>query len=129
MMKRQITLALSIAALLGVIGCDDDSKEPACKTEGYVSCGGTCIDPKTSNAYCGANEYCENFVACKETETCFNGRCRPTNCEPDEHHYDVVCEKDSADNCGEHGVKCAEKVEGWKSGRSEERRVGKECYS
>ncbi|MBR4986867.1 MAG: hypothetical protein IKY83_14130 [Proteobacteria bacterium] len=115
-MRKYIPVIFSIAVLSGIsmLGCDE--KEPSCKTEGYVSCSGTCIDPKTSNQFCGANEYCEGFVACKDTETCFNGRCRPTNCEPDEHHYDVVCEKDSADHCGEHGVKCADKVEGWKSG-------------
>ncbi|MBQ8037589.1 MAG: hypothetical protein IJ268_11400, partial [Proteobacteria bacterium] len=117
-MRKHIPAVLSIAVLSGIsmIGCDDDSKEPACKTEGYVSCNGTCIDPMASNQFCGANTYCENFVACKDTETCFNGRCRPTNCEPDEHHYDVVCEKDSEEHCGEHGAKCADKVEGWKSG-------------
>ena len=120
-MKKQLTVALSIAVLSGILtlGCDDDNdstQESSCKTEGFVNCNGTCIDPTTSKQYCGANEYCEGFVACKDTETCFNGRCRPTNCEPDEHYHDVVCEKDSAEHCGEHGVKCADKVEGWKSG-------------
>ena len=121
MMRNYIPVFLSIAVLSGVLttGCDEDNQstqEPACKTEGYVSCNGTCIDPKTSIQFCGANEYCEGYVACQGTETCFNGRCRPTSCEPDEHFHEVICEKDSVDHCGEHGFKCADHVDGWKSG-------------
>ncbi|MBQ9394374.1 MAG: hypothetical protein IJU23_02515, partial [Proteobacteria bacterium] len=96
--------------------CIDSGKPQGCKTDGFVKCGSTCIDPKTSNTYCGANVNCENYTACKDTETCFEGRCRPTKCESDEHFYEVICEKDSLDNCGEHGFKCSDQVEGWKSG-------------
>ena len=96
--------------------CVDSQPPQECKTDGLVKCDGTCIDPKTSNIYCGANENCENYTSCKDTETCTEGRCRPTKCESDEHFYDVICEKDSLENCGEHGLKCANTVAGWKSG-------------
>ena len=87
-----------------------------CETDGFVKCNDTCIDPKNSINFCGANENCENYTVCKDSETCLEGRCRPTKCEADEHHHDVICEKDSVDNCGEHGFKCAEHVEGWNAG-------------
>ena len=122
-MKNHITIALFIAVMTSAFysGCGEDSNDTstndsACKTEGFVKCGDRCIDPKSSIEFCGANENCENYTICKDTETCLEGRCRPTKCEADEHHHDVICEKDSIDNCGEHGFKCAEHVEGWKSG-------------
>ena len=95
---------------------DNPQEDDTCKTEGFVKCGDTCIDPRTSNHYCGANENCENYEVCKAADSCFEGRCRPTKCETDEHHYDVICEKDSVDHCGDHGIKCADQIEGWKSG-------------
>ena len=113
-MKKHIVFAISIAILSSsfMSGCGEDSQE--CKTEGFVKCGGSCIDPTRSINYCGANENCENYTVCKDTETCVDSRCRPTTCEADEHFHDVICEKDSVDHCGEHGFKCAERVEGWR---------------
>ena len=92
-MKKQITIVLFIAVLSSTFmsGCGEDSQETTCKTEGFVNCNGKCIDPKTSNLFCGANENCENYEACKATDSCFEGRCRPTKCEADEHFYDVIC--------------------------------------
>lgn len=132
MKKTVITVALFVA-ILTISGCDESSSgnengngngnESSCKTEGLVKCGSQCIDPMVSLQYCGANEYCENYVACKNGETCFEGRCRPATCNDDEHFYEVVCEKDSLNNCGAHDFKCSKQVEGWKSGDC----VDKEC--
>lgn len=109
-------------------GCDDSSHgnddntpdQPndttSCKTEGFVSCNGICIDPNTSNNYCGANVNCENYEICKSTDSCFEGRCRPTACEPDEHRYLGACEKDSLEHCGAHNFACATEIEGWITG-------------
>lgn len=184
MMKKHITLALSIAALLGVlnIGCDDDNdstQESSCKTVGFVNCNGTCINPITSSEFCGANEYCEGYVncgtnqicqaghcvanettcstdgdvlcdnrcidpmtsnkycgadehckgytECTDDTSCQNGTCQKTQspeepdpptveCKTNEHLYNDACEPDDADNCGTHGASCSLKINGWASG-------------
>ena len=47
-----------------------------CQTQGFVNCNGTCIDPKTSIQFCGANEFCEGFTPCGANETCQEGQCK-----------------------------------------------------
>ena len=182
MMKKHITLALSIAVLLGVIGCDDDNdstQESSCKTVGFVNCNGACINPITSSEFCGANEYCEGYVncgtdlicqaghcvanettcstdgdvlcdnrcidpmtsnkycgadehckgytECTDDTSCQNGTCKKTQspeepdpptveCKANEHLYNDACEPDDADNCGTHGASCSLKINGWASG-------------
>ena len=101
-----------------VLACDDNTDKPEkdnypdapnCKTPGAVICSDVCIDPMTSNKYCGANQYCENYETCGETRACKDGKCQASviSCEQDEHLYENECEKDSLENCGEHGVKCS----------------------
>ena len=42
--------------------CVDNSEQPKnCSTPGYVMCNNACIDPMTSNQYCGANEQCKGY--------------------------------------------------------------------
>ena len=123
-MKKHITIPILMAVLAGMVntGCDEDSNSSNadCQTAGFVKCNGVCINPMTSNNYCGANEFCENYETCKDTQTCTQGRCRTTTCEPDEHRYNDICEKDSLEHCGEHNFACSSKVAGWKSGTCEE---------
>ena len=85
-----------------------------CSTQGYVRCDGTCIDPMTSNAFCGANESCEGFENCGDSKSCTQGRCE---CEANEHAYNDGCEADSIENCGEHGLNCETTIDGWADGK------------
>jgi hypothetical protein len=51
--------------------------QTVCAT-GFVDCGGTCIDPKTSNLFCGASGNCQGVnagVPCAPGRQCSNGVC------------------------------------------------------
>ncbi|MBO4351699.1 MAG: hypothetical protein J6A01_12265 [Proteobacteria bacterium] len=139
-MKKSVCTLL-VAAVF-VIGCNDDSgngsnntkpeevaQPQACEIEGQVRCGDACIDPKTSQAYCGADEKCEHFTACGENQSCSEGKCtavkpatgedeQPVSCETGEHEYNKTCEPDSVDHCGTHDKSCLT-VEGWADGKCE----------
>ncbi|MBO4350820.1 MAG: hypothetical protein J6A01_07750 [Proteobacteria bacterium] len=43
-----------------------------------VICNGSCIDPKTSLDYCGADASCSegSYTACQSGQTCLNGKCQ-----------------------------------------------------
>jgi hypothetical protein len=56
-------------------------------------CSGVCIDPMTSNRYCGADDACENYSRCGgfvgihdnlERQICIDGECK---CPEDTPHY------------------------------------------
>ena len=86
------------------IGCDDNNDEPAtpqqpiqddsCK-DGKVKCGDKCIDPKTSDEFCGADENCENYEACESPMACTKGKCEEqavvTECKENEHAHEDGC--------------------------------------
>ena len=62
--------------------CNNGVCEPngnTCDVAGQVKCNGTCIDPKTSNDFCGADASCGNFDKCETNETCNNGVCEPND--------------------------------------------------
>ena len=123
------------------ITTDEGDHPKACESEGLVRCGDECIDPLRSQAYCGADEKCENFTACDtDFQECKNGRCEartapptdmdpdeppkdvdpdepPLNCQNGEHEYNKTCELDSVDNCGSHDMSCGRMVNGWADGK------------
>lgn len=85
-LKRSIfTLTCLLSLPCFLLSCDGDSDEPeGCKTPGFVSCGGICIDPMTSDTYCGANTYCEGFSICAANHlVCRSGKCVDPNTTPD----------------------------------------------
>ncbi|MBQ8035932.1 MAG: hypothetical protein IJ268_02975, partial [Proteobacteria bacterium] len=73
--------------------------------EGQVVCGDKCVDPKTDKGYCGANESCQNYVACQGEQVCIDGQCAECldeNCE-------VFCIGDACnpeDKCGPGQIIC-----------------------
>ena len=50
--------------------------EKFCKINGQVKCGEECIDPATSQDYCGADEKCGNYTPCGDYQICENGKCK-----------------------------------------------------
>lgn len=46
-----------------------------CEIKGQVRCAGECIDPLTNQAYCGADETCDNYIPCIDNQACQNGKC------------------------------------------------------
>ena len=94
MKQRKLLAMAAIGVMMGLTqACNDDSanktKLPvtdSCSLPGYVSCGGTCIDPQTDLSYCGANDQCKGFKRCHADETCQNGDCVPNGstkqCDP-----------------------------------------------
>ena len=110
-MMRDNRKLLCIVCTLGLLTlcCGEDNNTSdtnvACKTPGYVSCNGRCIDPTTSSDYCGANEYCEGYEVCRDNQSCQAGKCidkseQPKDCNP-------PCEADQTCQNG----KCVEKAE------------------
>jgi len=101
----------------------NDEQVQSCHARGHVMCHGVCINPLTSAQYCGANELCQSYKTCKETESCQAGVCsnsdaKPVDgtCSPDEHKYNDGCESDSVENCGKHGLNCETLIDGWQTG-------------
>ena len=103
------------------------ANETTCSTDGDVLCDNRCIDPMTSNKYCGADEHCKGYTECTDDTSCQNGTCQKTQspeepdpptveCKTNEHLYNDACEPDDADNCGTHGASCSLKINGWASG-------------
>ena len=71
------------------------TEEPqTCAIAGQVKCGDTCIDPKTSQKYCGADENCTHYTSCNESsQDCIGGTC-------------VNKQVDQPQNCNSGQVKC-----------------------
>ena len=67
--------------------CGDEQAPQACEIEGQVQCKNVCINPKTNNTYCGADENCQHFTTCNDLlEDCREGACvaktqQPQACE------------------------------------------------
>jgi hypothetical protein len=74
----------------------------ACPT-GQVICGGSCVDPGTDNAHCGAAADCQGTnagTACKAGEVCAAGKCG-SNCpaaDPDDDKPDTKAIQECLDN-------------------------------
>lgn len=72
---------------------------------GLVGCGGDCIDPDTSDDYCGASGNCQGAnagVACQADEYCSEGACLHENCR--RHGGAIWCGYDGLaanKSCGE----------------------------
>ena len=105
---------LAIAAIIMVSGlswsCEDDSAPKGasagdCPVTTMVTCNGTCIDPNTDNAFCGADASCEHYTACIDGQTCQNGVCvgnTPVTCNPGMVKCGDNCVNPNTDNnyCG-----------------------------
>ena len=48
-----------------------------CDTSKYAFCNGTCIDPMTDNAFCGADANCSKYENCNTIQgaSCISGKC------------------------------------------------------
>ncbi len=68
---------------------------------GLVYCGGSCIDPQTDLAFCGAAAGCIGSTACLGAERCTAGRCE-LDCAPGEIACGGACVDPSSDrtHCG-----------------------------
>ncbi len=107
-MKRQtliyVLMLLSIDAF--VCACSDDKTAPKAQEgceEGLVMCSGQCVDPFVEKAWCGANEQCENYVPCLESELCISGTCTNLEmCNSGQIRCDGTCIDPKNDNrfCG-----------------------------
>lgn len=83
---KPLYLAFCLAGLAFLcLSCDNHSViVEACPTPGFVECQGTCIDPMTSDIYCGANEDCENYSVCVANHmVCNQGICMTSPNTPD----------------------------------------------
>jgi hypothetical protein len=86
-----------------------------CPAETPVPCNGVCIDPKTSDLYCGANADCTNFIACDPNAYCHDGICTAKQCPEGQHTAESGCEPDTLEHCGETAANCTA-LNGWNSG-------------
>ena len=68
-------------------------------TDGF--CGGKCIDPLTSDMYCGADAACTSFKKCAPNEKCISGSCTSI-CSDKQVSCDGTCidPKTSSQFCG-----------------------------
>ncbi|MBQ1927093.1 MAG: hypothetical protein II180_13345, partial [Proteobacteria bacterium] len=78
MLKKQLFPVILMTCLFSA--CSDDSgtesgKTDSCSDESFVNCYGTCIDPKSSKFYCGADATCQNYNECNVDESCVDGNC------------------------------------------------------
>ena len=79
-----ISICPAILACL-CLSCDNHSVTvKPCLPPEYVDCQGTCIDPMTSDVFCGANADCEDFSVCAANHlVCNQGVCVPPTATPD----------------------------------------------
>jgi hypothetical protein len=71
---------------------------------GTVSCGGACVNPKTSSAYCGASAPgCTGGVPCGTGKSCVSGAC---TCDPPLLACGATCVDPATDGayCGATGT-------------------------
>ena len=99
--------------------CSGIEQESTCVSgcgEGYIQCQYACVDPMTSNTYCGSSEKCE-YQPCGSGQKCEGGKCvcqagmKP--CGQNGSCVDVMTDES---NCGACGEDCA-KTSGWLSGK------------
>ena len=79
-MKSKKILFLAAASLAVLAGCQDDANRHghqgvSCDAP-LIACGETCIDPLSDDNFCGANEACENYIACPLEYKCTFGQCK-----------------------------------------------------
>ena len=87
--------------------CQAGKCQNSCLVAGQVICNKYCIDPNTSNDYCGASGSCAGGVKCASGESCKAGKCTP-NCPSPQIECGGVCKNPTNDenNCGECGKSC-----------------------
>ena len=97
-------------------------KDGICRCSGsQVFCDGVCIDPMTSNRFCGASGNCSGNTAgeqCKDGKVCINGGCVQNSCSDPTPDLCVVggknvCKKvngGDADHCGSCNYKCSDHI-------------------
>lgn len=56
-------------------GLDDDSECIASCESPMVICDDLCIDPKTNNTFCGADDLCKKYKHCAKRQMCVDGSC------------------------------------------------------
>ena len=99
--------------------CSGTGKNAQCVDlcgEDEFECGGTCIDPQTSNTYCGQSS-CNITKGCSTAQQCQEGKCvclkeGTVNCAKDGENGTCVDIQSDASNCGECGNDCS-KTAGW----------------
>ncbi len=47
---------------------------PKCP-DGFSACDGHCIDGRSNDSFCGANQDCSTFTVCSSNESCYAGKC------------------------------------------------------
>ncbi len=87
----------------------------SCKDNEF-ECAGTCIDPMTSDTYCGSTDC--SIHQCDKEQSCRSGECVCLDenlviCEDGGKCIDLMT---SIDNCGDCGIKCSE-MPGWVEGK------------
>ena len=50
--------------------CQDNTSPNTCTVPGEVMCGTSCIDPKSSDVFCGADENCLGYESCTGEKHC-----------------------------------------------------------
>jgi hypothetical protein len=86
--------------------CEGGECELQC-SEGHLACDGSCINPETDDAYCGATGDCNGDGAgqsCDGESKCIRGKCRfPTGaeCGSDEDCIGGICSKFYEDSDGD----------------------------
>ena len=90
--------------------CTAGTCQLACQS-GLINCGGTCIDPRTNDAFCGATGACgaadagSAGTACAPGNRCSNGAC-VLSCQPGFINCGGACVNPATDNthCGATGA-------------------------
>lgn len=54
--------------------CDKGQCRTGC-SDGFVICGGVCIDHQTDLTYCGADARCTGYSSCEGDQVCEDGKC------------------------------------------------------
>ena len=86
--------------------CSSGECVTSCPT-GEYACSGTCADPKSDPAYCGAASDCTGGAACGPSASCYQGRCEPL-CDAEQIMCNSTCIDPQTDHtyCGASGY-CA----------------------
>lgn len=76
--------------------------------EGYCVDNYRCVNNLDSNIYhcggCGNN--CFGIVEHSKEVQCVESECRALSCKHGYHEYEGLCEEDTLENCGGHGIVC-----------------------
>ncbi len=95
--------------------CTQGKCTDKCKP-GEVNCGGSCINPMTSQDFCGADASCSSFIPCSEFEECRGGKCILSSCPNEDESLCIgtdqnVCVNIHGSNlshCGACGAVCSD---------------------